>query len=318
MFRFFTYFLALFAYTSIPLESDPINGVILSIDTYDPETYHIWDKIIDITDKLKITSYIYITNSASKNSTIIRNRYKNSVFSDYQTDTIWMRDYGPIFYWKNNKLNILKIHYKHHRKNDNLMPYDYSYKFNIPINSIRLILEGGNLISNGNGICIVSDKVLEYNSQESINELKNYGCWENIIIVKSLKRDGTRHVDMWLIWINQYTLFAGVYTSSQDEENHNIMIYNIAYIEQHIPKINIIKLPMPDRGVDDITRTYVNALILNNHVILPIYNDKKYESLAISIWEKYFDHVHPINAESIIKFAGSIHCIARTKPKYIL
>ncbi len=314
MFKLFTLFYALFAYNSIPIETDPIEGVLLSIDTYDKETYHIWDKIIDISNANNIKSYIYITDY-TKNDTFIHDRYKNSIITDYHTDTIWMRDYGPIFYKNNDKYNILKIHYRHHRKYDNLMPYDFSYRFNIPINKIELVIEGGNLISNGNGICIISDKVLEYNSYKSINQLKYYGCWKQIIIVKSLKRDGTRHVDMWLMWINKNTLFAGLYTIEQDKENYNIMMDNLIQIRKYIPNINIVEMPMPDRGEDDITRTYVNALILNNHVIIPTYEDNIYEARAISIWKQYFKYIHPINAESLIKYDGSIHCIARTKPK---
>lgn len=315
---FFTYLLALFSYNTIPLESGKINGVLVSVDDISDNSFPIWNQILSTADELNITSYVYFTNhTIDKNITKYFDKYYNNVvlIDDYFTNTIWMRDYGPIFY-KNNYgiINILKIHYKHHRKYDNLMPYDFAYRFNIPINAIELIMEGGNLISNGNGICIISDKVYEYNSVKVIKLLKKYGCWKKIIIVKSLAKDGTRHVDMWLSWIDEYTLFAGMYTKEQDQENYIIMTSNIIYLKNQIPNLNVVYVPMPNRGIDDITRTYVNALIMNDHVILPTYDDKAYEKQAIFIWKQYFKHVHPVNVESLIKYDGAIHCIARTFP----
>ena len=169
-----TYFLALFSFNTIPLESDPIKGVIVSIDDLYNDTFVMWDKIFSIADDLNITSYVYITQYTNK-TTILANycrKYKNIIIiTDYTTNTIWMRDYGPIFYKnKYGDLNILKIHYKHHRKYDKLLPFDFSYRFDIPITKIDTIMEGGNFITNGDGICIVSDKVLEYNLD--INILK--------------------------------------------------------------------------------------------------------------------------------------------------
>lgn len=326
----FTSFLALFAFSSIPLatiplatiplatipiETDPIKGVILSIDDLYNDTFIVWDTILAVSNKLNITSYIYITEYTKEKNIIdlYYRKYKNIILiNDYHTNTIWMRDYGPIFYRNNHgDLNILKIHYKHHRKYDNLVPYDFSYRFNIPITKLDIIMEGGNFITNGNGICIVSDKVLEYNYDIGI--LKHYGCWKNLIIVKSLARDGTRHVDMWLTWINKNTLFAGLYSKEQDIENHNIMSRNIDYIKSLID-LEIIILPMPNRGHRDLTKSYINALIMNDHVILPVYEDKTWEKEAIAIWQKYFKYIHPIYAESLIKYDGAIHCIARTIP----
>lgn len=318
---------ALFSrYSTIPIESSEVSGLIIAIDDVDEATLDIWGEMTSIASSVGVKTYIYFTHRCSNRTFALESiQYRNkniSVIKDYSTDTIWVRDYGPIFYKGDNQHGIIDIEYRHERPRDDDMPIDFAYRFNYRLARLKIVIEGGNLISNGDGICITSDKVKKHNSESKLDWLRFYGCHRDLIIVKSLVRDQTQHVDMWLTWVNPNTLIMGLYKEHQDSENHHIMFKNYILLKSKLASnIDIVIMPMPSRGNDDLTRTYVNALMMNGKVIVPTYNklieeDALIEQEALTIWERYFE-VYPVYAETLIKYSGAIHCIARTIPNFI-
>ncbi|MGC8765897.1 MAG: agmatine deiminase family protein, partial [Brevinematia bacterium] len=65
---------------------------------------------------------------------------------------------------------------------------------------------------------------------------------------------------------------------------------------------------------------YANFLIINEAVLLPVYNDKKKDGSAIEIMKSLFSarKIIPINSIPLIKQHGSIHCITMQLPRGIL
>jgi agmatine/peptidylarginine deiminase len=80
-------------------------------------------------------------------------------------------------------------------------------------------------------------------------------------------------------------------------------------------KFNLIPLPLPKPiyfEEERLPATYVNFLIINRAVLVPIYNDKQ-DKKVIKIFQNLFPDrkIIPINSNTLIKQHGSIHCVTK-------
>ena len=80
------------------------------------------------------------------------------------SSSIWIRDYAPFILRYDDARSIL-VDAKYNtrgghtsRKNDDFMGLEFARILGLPVRSIPLILEGGNFISNGDGILLTSPK----------------------------------------------------------------------------------------------------------------------------------------------------------------
>jgi agmatine/peptidylarginine deiminase len=330
-------FLFGFGFSNLPIETDPVGSLIISIDDMNLQNqyvFNLWTTVIKSAQRQDIDVIAYLLNKYN-NLDIIKDNLQledidvsNILFiDDYYTDTIWIRDYGPVlFYNQYNNLTVFDPLYFKHRNFDDNMPYHFAKRFHLNYIKSDLRIEGGNLLSNGKGKCIVSDKVLKYNKLKTLQEeLGVVGC-KNIIIMKSLKYDRTQHIDMWLFILDEYTVIMGIYETYQDLQDHNIMLENYHILKEN--EFTILLMPMPSHchnGTDKcpiedyVSRSYMNVLPLNDEIIVPVYNlDKKYEKEALYKWHKYTKKkIIPVEADLIIRDHGAIHCITRTGPRII-
>ena len=88
-----------------------------------------------------------------------------------QADSIWIRDYAP-FILRYDEENLLMVDAKYRtrdelqaRKKDDFMGVKFAKMFDLPVRSIPLVLEGGNFISNGDGLLLTSAKTLQVNQE---------------------------------------------------------------------------------------------------------------------------------------------------------
>lgn len=210
----------------------------------------------------------------------------------------------------------------------------------------NLYFEGGNVLPNGGGLCIVSSVVLDANPHYTEPEIRDMfrqelGC-EDLIIVQALDDSATGHVDMWLAWADRTTLLVGEYGPKQDRVNHNIIEESLATKLEGLidpqtgEPIGIVRMPMPSNCPPNLNgrmkyeppaapycpylpsrfrswRTYLNVVPVNGKVLMPVYaQDKTYEEDAIDIRTALGFDVVPVKADAITPLAGQLHCITKT------
>lgn len=273
---------------------------------------------------------------------------------DFATDAFWMRDFGPFFVADNStlELSIEDALYYPGRPFDDAQPKDFAVRYGYPIRDLNVYYEGGNFLPNGGGICVASSVLLAANPQYNETEIRQLfkdrlGC-ENLAIVQALDDAATGHVDMWLAWADHRTLLVGEYTQQQDahnraiiEENVNTILSQLVDPETRQP-IKIVRVPMPSNclptyaytGTGEyifppklpptcgnmppqkrIWRTYLNVVLVNHTVILPVYiQDREHESEVISLWESLGYKVRAVTADHISPYQGQFHCITKTVP----
>jgi agmatine/peptidylarginine deiminase len=255
-------------------------------------------------------------------NTISHLKHKNFIFKKTVNNDTWARDFGAISVKINNEVKLLDFKFngwglKYPANLDNQISRKL---FNIH-KSYNFVLEGGSIDTNGKTLLTTSQCLLETNrnyplSKEQIeNFLKKELFIDKIIWLNHgfLEGDDTdSHIDTLARFVNENTI---VYCKCEDK---NDIHYNeLKKMEKELKKtgFNIIPLPLPEPKAWDNHRlpaTYANFLIINNAVLLPIYEDKK-DKYVYDIFCELFPNreIIPINANTLIKQHGSIHCITK-------
>ena len=249
----------------------------------------------------------------------------NITFSTIDTNSIWIRDYGPFFIEKNNELSVVDINYYNHfwsalgyisnllrgyiynirdfcRSQDNLLPIRYAKEYNFDYKFVLFFSHmGGNYMSDGQGTGFVGDVIFSENpfltEQFVEKRLKQLLGLDDLIILESqlvnLKKggDATGHIDMFSKMIDKNSILVGQWTL--DYPNYQLVEENVHKLENLGYKI--IRIPMlrnpkdPDDYNNKTIWSYTNSLIINGTnnkvVLLPIYGVPE-DEIAISIYEQ--------------------------------
>jgi agmatine deiminase len=260
------------------------------------------------------------------------------------TNRSWMRDSGPIIVKNGDKREALNFHfngwakYKNY-KLDRLVPSCVAEHLKIPVtpvfhNGKPVILEGGAIDVNGKGTLLTSDECLMHPFTQVRNlgfsradyesVFKEYLGVSNVIwLGDGITGDDTHgHIDDLCRFVNEDTIITVVESDPKDSNykalQDNLKRLQAAKLENgEAPKI--ITLPMPTRIDFDGLRlpaSYANFLILNNSVLVPVFNDYRDREALNIIAECFPDRkIIPINATDLIWGFGTLHCLSQQIPE---
>jgi len=255
---------------------------------------------------------------------------------------VWTRDYTPItlFNKEKNKKAFVKWNYdaygKSHDsyfvdllKDDNVFDKIILNKSDNKIFKAGVVLEGGAIEFNGNGVimtteqCLLESRNTGLTREENEKYLKDYLGAENIIwLKKGLVNDHTDgHIDEIARFVAPNTIVCA-YEEDQNDPNYTILDNNFKTLQESSDKdgnkFNIIKLPMPHMNYDDGEKapvSYANFYIGNSVVLMSVFNDQN-DQAAISIIQSIFKDrkVIGIDCSKIIYGGGAIHCMTMQQP----
>jgi len=265
----------------------------------------------------------------------------NVVFMNVDINTIWARDFGPNTIYENEVSNLSLVDWKYNRTNrpaDDAQPVNLAQEMNIPVYSTtiaphKLVHTGGNWMSDGHGTAFSSKLVLDENgtgggwsmnlTEADIDSIeKHYMGITRYIKMETLPYDGIHHIDMHMKLLDEETLLVGEYPTGisdgpQIEANLNYVTSN--FLNCYGRPYKVIRIPQPPSTAGNYPgapfgngyyRTYTNALILNNLIIVPSYYEE-YDTIAMRIWQESMPgyNIHFIPCNDIISQSGALHCI---------
>ena len=255
-------------------------------------------------------------------NTISHLKHKNFIFKKVKNNDTWARDFGAISVRIENEVKLLDFKFngwglKYPSNYDNTISRRI---FNIH-KSYNFVLEGGSIDTNSKTLLTTSKCLLEENrnypltKEEIENFLKKELFIDEIIWLNHgfLEGDDTdSHIDTLARFVNENTI---VYCKCDDK--NDIHYEELKKMEEELKKtrFNLIPLPLPSPKIWDNHRlpaTYANFLIINDAVLLPVYEDEK-DKYVYDLFKEIFPNreIIPINANTLIKQHGSIHCITK-------
>jgi agmatine deiminase len=256
---------------------------------------------------------------------------------------VWARDCGPIFVRKiaeNQKSSYLITDWDYNAWGGKYPPFDYdnrlpkwfSESFSIDRIETEMILEGGSIEVNGDGILLTTESVLlnknrnpEMTRSEIEERLKYFLGIEKIIWLKrGLAGDDTDgHIDDLSRFLNRNTILTMICEDENDINYHALkQNYDILResTDQYGKPFHIITFPLPHTRIEGTTvdgseyvpASYANFYIANGVVLVPLY-DERYDSEVLSLFREYFPDrdIVGIECANLVWGQGSIHCITQ-------
>lgn len=267
--------------------------------------------------------------------------HDNLIFVSYQSDDTWARDCSALSVIDEEEDEALLLDFtftgwggKFDASRDNAMSTALRHAYGAPMQTVDLILEGGGIESNGAGSllttaeCLLNPNRNAHLSQAQTEAIlkKEFGV-EQILWLHHgyLAGDDTdSHIDTLARFIDTDTIMY-VKCGDQNDEHYDAL----KKMEEELQALRdidgepftLIALPMCQPHFYDDERlpaTYANFLIINDAVLLPVYNEPN-DAKAIAICEKAFRgrDIIPIDCSVLIRQHGSLHCVTMQFPEDI-
>jgi agmatine/peptidylarginine deiminase len=257
-------------------------------------------------------------------------------FIRHPLDSMWLRDYGPIFSrWTDGRVRIIDATYDNPdnlgaRTRDDAFPAYLARVLGLELDRMPLIIEGGNLLSNGDGLMVTSTRVIrrvenQVHSVQNIGALlqNHLGCrvWAYL---RELEGEPTGHADFFMTFLRRNLAVVARLDPAVDATNAAILDEAAATLARQSTSMGpmlVERIPMPPPTADGFWRSYNNVLLVNGIILIPSYSDvdPALEAEARATYERLMPSwtVVSIKADSLVKKNGVLHCIGIGIPGYV-
>lgn len=241
---------------------------------------------------------------------------------------IWIKDWAPILTSGNAVKAFYSPNYfdqkeKKYAHLDDMVGFELIKFLNkdeikLSCNNKRLILDGGNLIQNGQGLAITTNRIIAENESCSINQIqeifkKRMGI-DRLIFVPVEPGDVTGHVDGMIRFIDAQTIIVGAYESDY-KEGKEFMDELSRQFESDFNVVRIVNATPKKQRPEEFPSAYgnyVNFLKIGDTIFLPQY-DLSTDLAAKKEYEKYFKVVPiKIDVDKLAELGGVLNCITWT------
>ncbi len=237
-------------------------------------------------------------------------------------NTMWVRDYAPLILVGPEQQTILidAAYDQSNRPADDRVPQVLAEQLDLPLLPTALKLDGGNLLSNGEGVVVATTSLIQLNvelgwsKREIYERLLAVTGAEQVVFVEPLAGEPTTHADMFATFVSPNTIVVGSY-GDDDNENAAILDRNamlLSEVQTSDGPLRVVRIPMP-RHDDGVWRTHTNVVFANQVLLVPIYpeRDDKHSKRVLDAYRQLLPtrHIIGIDAEKISETGGSLHCI---------
>ena len=264
-------------------------------------------------------------------------------FHQWPTDRIWTRDSGPIFLRnREGRVAITNWHFNAWAKYsdwhlDDRIPSRVTELLGLPewqpsIAEHRLVLEGGSIDTNGEGILLTTEECLlsevqQRNPGVSREQLEQtfhdfLGMDQVIWLGRGAAGDDTHgHIDDISRFVGPTTILTAVEANRADA-NHEPLAENLERLKSartlNGKQFTIVELPLPRPVVfrgQRLPASYANFYVANGLVLVPTFHDPN-DRVALNILAEVFPdrEVIGIHSVDLIWGLGALHCMTQQQP----
>lgn len=302
-------------------EWEPVDGVLVSwTDGMD-------DYLTNLVEVLHRSTTVYvITPNLSYSQSLERYFRQMGIntdrirFFEYSHEAFWTRDFGPVTVeLANGRPAFVDTSYYWNRRRDDAVPTLMGAYFDVDVYRPRISSEGGNFMTNGQGLCATTTWMLEenthFNSQGLADEMQRYfGCRQTIILER-MAGEGTGHIDMYAKFTQDDTVLVGQYDSYVDSTNAAILDRNAERLANiTLPDgrpLQVVRIPMPTPRYP-VYGSYTNSLLINNTAIIPSYSGSRHlEDAVVSAYRQALPagyNIVLLDSTNVIELGGAVHC----------
>jgi agmatine deiminase len=258
----------------------------------------------------------------------------------YPTNDSWIRDYGAITVRNgaepHGRDGLITLDFTFNSWGGKYPPWDKddaAPRFMADFRGrkavgVDFVMEGGSIDVNGRGKlltttqCLLNPNRNPTLDRDKIERVLNgwLGIEETLWLEAGINGDDTDgHVDDLARFSDARTVLCAIETDSRDE-NYAALKKNMEILNRYsrTMDLEVVEVPMPARQVKADLRTpatYLNFLILNDAVLVPVFRDKK-DDKTLQMFETRFPdrRIEPIDCRSLVFGQGAIHCSSMQEP----
>ena len=244
--------------------------------------------------------------------------------------TMWVRDFGPVTVSDvKGRRSMVDFHYRERRgnKQDDGVPSYLAMSMGLNVMGSPLLVEGGDFLSNGRGLCLLSTRVINRNAHylemEPDQTMANFAAvlgFEQLYLAAPLTGELTGHIDMICAFLKTDLVLVGSFESSVDPENQSQLdriAREMAELQTLEGPLRVERIPMPDHD-DGVWRTYTNIVFANDVLLVPVYPDycPDMDQAALATYRRLLPDrkVVGIDCSRLIKMNGALRCITMNVP----
>ena len=288
-------------------------------------------------------------------------RTSHVTFHHIEINEPWCRDHGPIFVTRKDAPKALVLDWGYNAwgfkyppfDDDDYVPTAVAEKLKLPVEYPGMILEGGSIDVNGEGLLLTTRSCLlnpnrnpDLKQPQIEQRLRDFlGVKEIFWLGDGIEGDDTDgHVDDIARFVSPDTIVCA-YEENEDDANFEPLKANYDHLagltdtavnldgedaddepsekvddaDEGLPsRFQVIKLPMPRKLVHDGQRlpaSYANFYIANKVVLLPAFAEAN-DKWAAAILEKAFPGrtIVLIDCRDLIWGLGAFHCLTQQQP----
>lgn len=253
-------------------------------------------------------------------------------FLTLPVNTMWVRDYGPLFVRGEEGL-VMAVDAEYRgpkgqadRWRDDELPLHLARLLQLPVRQLPLRLAGGNLVGNGDGLAVATTRLLQENLEDGIEMrdlrvamVRQLGV-RRLSLIEPLAGEPTGHVDMFLSFLAPNLALVGECDPLLDPENAAILDHTASVLEgasTSLGPLQIRRIPLL-RMPDGTWRSYSNVILTDRKVLVPVFADVDpvTQQAALAIYRELLPgrKVVPVKADSLRFSGGFLHCISITVP----
>lgn len=237
-------------------------------------------------------------------------------------DTFWIRDFGPhiVRSSPSGEWEVVDLQYADDRPRDDVFPTRFGRRTGVRVSSTTLDLEGGHLLADGAGSCVITDDVLVRNGAgwtqgEVEDELARLFDCAQVLVVPRLRGESTGHVDVMLLLTGPRSALVGHYHGATRPVDTARLDHAAATLRAG--GFSVTRVPMPESEHDGVFRTHTNAVVLRDRVLVPVFDaDPSAELAALTVFGEAFPEraIVPIPADTLAPLDGLLHCVTVSLP----
>ena len=264
---------------------------------------------------------------------------KNILLYNYQTDDIWIRDFGPLFMLSLSTKHAVSIDFSFnawgnkfpHQSLDDAATAWIAHQLKIRcFNRKSLVLEGGSIDSNGSGTLLTTKAVLMNPNRlgpERVEQIelllkRDLSIDKVLWLNEGLIGDDTDgHVDNVARFFKTNSILVA--TASKESKNYRLLVENRTRLKKmsdvNGETFNIVSLPLPapvEINGETLVASYLNFLVLNNAVLVPTFAQAKSDENALKILADCFPdrQIIGFDCRIFIEEGGALHCMSLNQP----
>ena len=327
----------------MPGEFERQRAIMLSITDWMPHHFDILTEIVANT-ALHVELLIFYEDNAQLTA-VVRHLAKAGVsgahvsFSPMELDTIWLRDFGPRIAESPHGPVSLDFFYEGSRPQDDRFPRRWAEVSRIRLRTVRWTVQGGNLMFNGQGIGVTSERLFRDNAiqfpsqfrprnpreeaRRMVSEEFKRACnLKQLVVLEPLQGEITQHVDMFMTFVAPDHALVGWLQPSRNPVNAAVLNRNAERLSRvrldgKPMRVSRIEFPSPSGKQ---WSSFTNVILANDLVLLPTFQSDPPALIAAA--RRAYEQVLPgssvktVNLESMKALQGSLHCLSMPLPDF--